>query len=124
MCVLCFGELGFGFVTQVWYGVPAHASEALEEAMNDALPHLFASAPDLLYQLVTLVSPVELQVRFYLCKLICVGDCAHFMGRCLRVCAAHLKVHLCVGEVRQQEELSMRVWWNAGSRSACVSAGA
>lgn len=47
---------------QVWYGVPAHASEALEEACKDALPHLFAAAPDLLYQLVTMVSPRQLQV--------------------------------------------------------------
>jgi hypothetical protein len=37
---------------QVWYGVPAHASEALEEAMADALPHLFDTAPNLIYQLV------------------------------------------------------------------------
>lgn len=60
---LCATEkMGSLFFFQVWYGVPAHASEALEEAMNDALPHLFESAPDLLYQLVTLVSPVELQV--------------------------------------------------------------
>lgn len=48
---------------QVWYGVPAHASEALEIAMRDALPHLFEHSPDLLYQLVTLVSPTELRVR-------------------------------------------------------------
>lgn len=46
----------------MWYGVPAHASEALEEACKDALPHLFAAAPDLLYQLVTMVSPRQLQV--------------------------------------------------------------
>ena len=37
---------------QVWYGVPAHASEALEEAIRDALPHLVDPAPNLLYQLV------------------------------------------------------------------------
>eukprot|EP00884_Botryococcus_braunii_P001080 jgi/Botrbrau1/10973/Bobra.0383s0027.1 len=48
---------------KVWYGVPANASEALEEAMIDALPHLFETAPDLLYQLVTLVSPVQLKAR-------------------------------------------------------------
>jgi len=47
---------------QVWYGVPAHASEALETAMRDALPHLFEHTPDLLYQLVTLVSPTQLRV--------------------------------------------------------------
>ena len=48
---------------QVWYSVPAHASEALEDAVRDALPHLFETAPDLLYQLVTMVSPKQLQVR-------------------------------------------------------------
>ena len=31
--------------------------------MKDALPHLFEKAPDLLYQLVTMVSPVQLQAR-------------------------------------------------------------
>ena len=46
--------IGVGPATllQVWYGVPAHASEALEEAMADALPHLFDTAPNLIYQLV------------------------------------------------------------------------
>ncbi len=47
---------------QIWYGVPAHASDALEEACKDAMPHLFAAAPDLLYQLVTMLSPRQLQV--------------------------------------------------------------
>ena len=48
---------------QVWYGVPAHASKALEEAVQDALPHLFETAPNLLYQLVTMVSPKQLLAR-------------------------------------------------------------
>ena len=30
--------------------------------MRDALPHLFEHSPDLLYQLVTLVSPAQLKV--------------------------------------------------------------
>ena len=47
---------------QVWYGVPANASAALEEAMKDALPDLFQASPDLMYQLVTMVSPLNLQV--------------------------------------------------------------
>ena len=47
---------------QVWYGVPANASETLEAAMHDALPHLFEAAPSLLYQLVTMLSPKQLQV--------------------------------------------------------------
>lgn len=41
--------------------MPACATGALEEAMRDALPHLFAANPRLLYQLVTALSPVELQ---------------------------------------------------------------
>lgn len=48
---------------QVWYGVPANASSALEEAMKDALPDLFEAAPDLMYSLVTMVSPMNLQVH-------------------------------------------------------------
>ncbi len=56
-------DLGRVCASQVWYGVPAHASEALEIAMRDALPHLFEHSPDLLYQLVTLVSPTQLRVR-------------------------------------------------------------
>ena len=71
---------------QVWYGVPADASEALEGAMRDALPHLFEHSPDLLYQLVTLVSPAQLKVAlmedlpFQIeCRLIsCCGDSAIF----------------------------------------------
>jgi hypothetical protein len=60
--------------------VPADASEALEEAMNDALPHLFETAPDLLYQLVTMVSPVELKVITSLsCRVV---DCI----RCGFIC--------------------------------------
>ena len=31
--------------------------------MRDALPHLFDTAPNLLYQLVTMVSPRQLLVR-------------------------------------------------------------
>ena len=58
--------LAFAFTAvlsvQVWYGVPADASETLEIAMRDALPHLFEHSPDLLYQLVTLVSPAHLKV--------------------------------------------------------------
>lgn len=47
---------------KVWYGVPACAAKAFEEAMKDALPHLFESAPTLMYDLVTLLSPEELKV--------------------------------------------------------------
>ncbi|KAL4527022.1 hypothetical protein Ndes2526A_g01436 [Nannochloris sp. 'desiccata'] len=48
---------------KVWYGVPADATLALEEAMKDALPHLFESNPGLLHQLVTTLSPMELKKR-------------------------------------------------------------
>lgn len=48
---------------QVWYGVPSSATLALEEAVRDALPHLAEGNPRLLYQLVTMLSPLELQVR-------------------------------------------------------------
>lgn len=48
---------------KVWYGVPAHASEAMEAAMKDALPHLFEADPNLLHRLVTMVSPNELKSR-------------------------------------------------------------
>lgn len=47
---------------QVWYGVPASATAALEEAVRDALPHLCAGNPRLMYQLVTALSPMELKV--------------------------------------------------------------
>jgi histone demethylase JARID1 len=46
----------------VWYGIPSSATAALEAAMRDALPHLFAANPRLLYQLVTTLSPAELKV--------------------------------------------------------------
>lgn len=43
--------------------MPANASDALDEAMKDAFPHLFEAAPDLLYQLVTMLSPAQLKQR-------------------------------------------------------------
>ena len=48
---------------QIWYGVPSDASEALEGAMRDAFPNHFKTAPDLLYQLVTMLSPAQLKAR-------------------------------------------------------------
>lgn len=63
---------------QVWYGVPAAASQALEEAMADALPHLTERSPNLLYQLVTMLSPAELRVRL--------SDIVTRGGACTRVC--------------------------------------
>lgn len=48
---------------QVWYGVPATAAAALDAAMRDALPHLFARDKLLLHKLVTMMSPTELMAR-------------------------------------------------------------
>jgi len=48
---------------KVWYSVPAAAGGALEAAVADAVPHLVAAAPKLLYQLVTQVPPAELAAR-------------------------------------------------------------
>ncbi|KAJ2212498.1 hypothetical protein IW140_005506 [Coemansia sp. RSA 1813] len=48
--------------TKTWYGVPGHHAEAFEAAMRDAVPQLFEDQPDLLFQLVTMLSP-EVLVR-------------------------------------------------------------
>jgi len=42
---------------KTWYGVPGSAAEAFEETMRKAAPELFASQPDLLHQLVTIMNP-------------------------------------------------------------------
>lgn len=60
LCSINYLHMG---APKVWYGVPANASAALEEAMQDALPDLFEAAPDLMYSLVTMVSPMNLQAR-------------------------------------------------------------
>lgn len=60
LCSINYLHMG---APKVWYGVPANASTALEEAMKDALPDLFEAAPDLMYSLVTMVSPMNLQAR-------------------------------------------------------------
>ncbi|KAK2078486.1 hypothetical protein QBZ16_003326 [Prototheca wickerhamii] len=48
---------------KVWYCVPPTATRALEDAMRDALPDLYAANPALVYGLVTMLSPAELQRR-------------------------------------------------------------
>lgn len=60
LCSINYHHMG---APKVWYGVPASATGALEEAVRDALPHLFASNPRLMYQLVTALSPTELKRR-------------------------------------------------------------
>ncbi|KAK4058769.1 hypothetical protein OIO90_000215 [Microbotryomycetes sp. JL221] len=47
--------------TKTWYGVPGADDEILESAMKEAAPELFEQQPDLLFQLVTLMSPGRLK---------------------------------------------------------------
>lgn len=54
--------------TKTWYGIPAEDAEKFEQAMRDAVPELFETQPDLLFQLVTLLTPDQLKkagVRVY-----------------------------------------------------------
>lgn len=47
--------------TKTWYGIPGSDAELFEEAMREAVPELFESQPDLLFQLVTLLPPDRLK---------------------------------------------------------------
>ncbi|GAA5991295.1 hypothetical protein JCM5350_005324 [Sporobolomyces pararoseus] len=47
--------------TKTWYGIPGEDDEKLEAAMRRAAPELFDQQPDLLFQLVTLMSPGHLK---------------------------------------------------------------
>ncbi|KAL8737258.1 MAG: hypothetical protein Q9181_001844 [Wetmoreana brouardii] len=47
--------------TKTWYGIPGDAAERFEDAMKEAVPELFATQPDLLFQLVTLLPPDQLK---------------------------------------------------------------
>ncbi|KAH9882346.1 hypothetical protein J1614_000582 [Plenodomus biglobosus] len=47
--------------TKTWYGIPGEDAEKFEQAMRDAVPELFESQPDLLFQLVTLLTPEQLK---------------------------------------------------------------
>lgn len=54
--------------TKTWYGIPGEDAEKFENAMRDAVPELFEQQPDLLFQLVTLLTPQHLMkagVRVY-----------------------------------------------------------
>ncbi|GAA5968292.1 hypothetical protein JCM11641_003799 [Rhodosporidiobolus odoratus] len=54
--------------TKTWYGIPGEDDEKLEAAMKLAAPELFEQQPDLMFQLVTLMSPGRLKkhdVRVY-----------------------------------------------------------
>lgn len=54
--------------TKTWYGIPGEDADKFENAMREAVPELFEQQPDLLFQLVTLLTPAHLQkvgVRVY-----------------------------------------------------------
>ena len=54
--------------TKTWYGIPAEDVGKFEQAMREAVPELFETQPDLLFQLVTLLTPEQLKkagVRVY-----------------------------------------------------------
>ncbi|ORZ20066.1 PLU-1-like protein-domain-containing protein [Lobosporangium transversale] len=46
--------------TKTWYGVPASDALRFEDTMKKAVPELFKQQPDLLFQLVTMLSPERL----------------------------------------------------------------
>ena len=57
--------------TKTWYGIPGDDAEKFEAAIKKEAPDLFESQPDLLFQLVTLMSPKRLTdegVRVYACN--------------------------------------------------------
>ena len=47
--------------TKTWYCIPAADAERFEQAMKAAVPELFETQPDLLFQLVTLLPPDQLR---------------------------------------------------------------
>src|SRR5258708_2950893 len=57
--------------TKTWYGIPGQDAEKFEAAIKKEAPDLFEAQPDLLFQLVTLMSPQRLTdegVRVYACN--------------------------------------------------------
>lgn len=60
-----------------WYSVPSSAAEAFEAAFRTALPELFEKQPDVLFHLVTMLSPRILQaaeVPVYAISQVCTHD--------------------------------------------------
>lgn len=61
----CFGLISINYHhwgdTKTWYGIPGMDDDKLEAAMKLAAPELFDQQPDLMFQLVTLMSPGRLQ---------------------------------------------------------------
>ncbi|KAL0095178.1 C5HC2-type zinc finger transcription factor [Phycomyces blakesleeanus] len=54
--------------TKTWYGIPGSDTAKFEETMRKAVPELFEQQPDLLFQLVTMLSPgrlLEEDVKVY-----------------------------------------------------------
>lgn len=47
--------------TKTWYGIPGKDALAFEAAMKEAVPELFETQPDLLFQLVTILPPDKLR---------------------------------------------------------------
>ena len=47
--------------TKTWYAIPGDDAQRFEEAMRKAVPELFETQPDLLFQLVTLLPPDQLK---------------------------------------------------------------
>lgn len=47
--------------TKTWYGIPGADALSFESAMREAVPELFESQPDLLFQLVTILPPNQLK---------------------------------------------------------------
>ncbi|KHJ36194.1 putative histone demethylase jarid1d [Erysiphe necator] len=47
--------------TKTWYAIPGEDAESFEHAMREAVPELFETQPDLLFQLVTLLTPEQLK---------------------------------------------------------------
>ena len=47
--------------TKTWYGIPGADAERFETTMKQAVPELFETQPDLLFQLVTLLPPDQLK---------------------------------------------------------------
>ncbi|EHY54178.1 hypothetical protein HRR83_008247 [Exophiala dermatitidis] len=47
--------------TKTWYGIPGKDAYKFEEAMRKAVPELFETQPDLLFQLVTILPPNQLR---------------------------------------------------------------
>lgn len=56
--------------TKTWYGIPGADAEKFENAMKDTVPELFEKQPNLLFQLVTMISPKVLVAKGVRCYAI------------------------------------------------------